>query len=84
MTWYTVAWLLWLGAFFAIELPAIFNKQSGDTLSEHVWFWFAVDVDAERERLCKRGNVWLWRLRRLALIILMAWLSLHFLTGGSF
>ena len=43
-------WIFWIGLFFAIEIPAILNDDSGDTLSEHVWatiklgsfFWFAV------------------------------------------
>lgn len=42
-------WLLWLLMFLAIELPAIFNDEPGDTLSEHVWaltsisfFWWLV------------------------------------------
>jgi len=30
-------WIIWLGLFLAIELPAIFNDESGDTLSEHIW-----------------------------------------------
>ena len=43
-------WIAWGVLFFAIEIPAILNRDSGDTLSEHVWglinlgsfFWFAV------------------------------------------
>jgi hypothetical protein len=34
---YTWLWVIWLGLFLAIELPAIFNDEQGDTLSEHVW-----------------------------------------------
>jgi hypothetical protein len=35
---YTIAWVLWLGAFLAIEVLALLNNDPGaDTLSEHVW-----------------------------------------------
>lgn len=37
---WTIAWLLWLGAFVAIEIPAAIWSKGG-TLSEHVWWrWF--------------------------------------------
>lgn len=36
-TWF---WLLWaalvVGGFFIIELPAVFNEEGGDTLTEHI------------------------------------------------
>ena len=72
MVW-TVLWLLWIAAFFAIEVPALRNKTPGDTLSEHVWKWFAVK-DANRKGLT--------RLRRWGLLAFLAWLSFHFLSGG--
>jgi hypothetical protein len=73
MSGWTVAWIVWIVLFFAIELPAVFNRCKGDTLSEHVWHWCAV-----REK--SRG----YRLRRTALLVLLAWLVAHFLTGGEF
>jgi len=37
---WTVAWLLWfvvvIGGFFAIEIPAVLNDHGGDTLTEHI------------------------------------------------
>lgn len=72
MIW-TALWLAWIAAFFAIEVPALFDKDSGATLSAHVWAWFAVK-DHER-------TAWV-RLRRWFLLAFVAWLSLHFLTGG--
>jgi hypothetical protein len=72
---YTIAWLAWLGAFVVIEGRALTNKASEDTLSEHVWRWFAVR-DKSRKGLI--------RARRFALLAFMAWLSAHFLTGGRF
>ena len=40
--WFTVAWIGWIVAFVVVEAVALFNKQKGDTLSEHVWKWFGV------------------------------------------
>jgi hypothetical protein len=73
---YTVAWLSWLGAFGVIEGMALFNKRDGDTLSEHVWRWFATGQGAPSE------PSWSVRLRRFTLLAFMSWLSVHFLTGG--
>jgi len=71
MTSYTWLWIGWLVLFFAIEGPALANKKPGDTLSEHVWQWFGV-----------KGQGRFVRVRRLFLLVLMCWLSVHFLTGG--
>lgn len=75
---YTIAWLAWLGAFAVIEGKALFNKQPGDTLSEHVWRWFATGAGTTSK---PSGGV---RARRFALLASMAWLTTHFLTGGRF
>lgn len=69
----TLLWILWIIAFFLLEVPAALNKTPGDTLSEHVWKWFAV-----RDRSGK------YRWRRILLLIILAWLVVHLLTGGSF
>lgn len=72
---YTVAWLAWIVAFFAIELPPVFQHRAVDTLSDHVWFWFGIPRHTPPpEQL---------RARRLALLFLMAWLTTHFLTGDD-
>jgi hypothetical protein len=71
MSGWTVAWMFWIGFFFVIEGPAIANKQPGDTLSEHVWKWFAIRDKSPQ-----------WRVRRLALLSGIAWLATHFLSGG--
>lgn len=75
---FTALWLSWIGAFLVVEGVALFNKEEGDTLSEHVWRWFAVG-DARHAR--PELNGWV-RARRFALLAFMAWLSAHFLTGG--
>ncbi|WJN63257.1 hypothetical protein [Streptomyces phage phiScoe54] len=76
MSGWTWAWLAWIGLFLAIEGKALFNKTEGDTLSEHVWKWFGTSKLAKPS-----GTV---RLRRFVLLAFMAWLSVHFLTGGIF
>ncbi len=78
MSGYTWAWLGWLGAFVAIEGKALFNKSPGDTLSEHVWRWFAT---AQGSTGTPSGWV---RIRRFSLLAFMGWLTVHFLTGGRF
>lgn len=70
MTLYSWLWIGWLALFGLIEGKALANKQRGDTLSEHVWRWFAVSGG-------KYG-----RLRRFGLVVLMVWLLVHFVTGG--
>lgn len=70
MSGWTIAWLLWIASFCAIEGPAIFNRQPGDTLSEHVRAWFAT-------RTKPKG----WRIRRLVLAFFLVWLGLHFFLG---
>lgn len=70
MGW-TVAWLLWIFMFFAIEMPAIWDKKPGNTLSEHVWKWFAIT-----------GKPKWWRIRRIGLASFLVWLVTHFITGG--
>ena len=33
-------WVVWIALFLSIELPALFNKKDGDTLSEVVRYIF--------------------------------------------
>lgn len=72
LTRWAPAWLLWLGLFLLVELPAAIWKTGG-TLSENVWFWFSV---RERRRF--------WLARRLFLALFLVELSAHFLTGGAY
>ncbi|MEU9126595.1 hypothetical protein AB0D08_00505 [Kitasatospora sp. NPDC048540] len=80
MTVWSWLWVAWLAAFAAIEGKALFNKTEGDTLSEHVWKWFGTARD---DRPQGQPNGWL-RLRRFTLLAFLAWLSVHFLTGGTY
>lgn len=68
MSGWTIAWLLWLAMFLAIELPAALNKEKGDTLSEHTWKWFAI-----------RGKPEQWQLRRVILGTFLFALGAHFM-----
>lgn len=77
---FTVLWIAWLGAFAIIEGVALTNKQDGDTLSEHVWKWTGIG-DISKPRPTMTAGI---RARRFALLAFMAWLTLHFLTGGFF
>ena len=74
---FTIGWLFWIIAFVVIEGMALVTRTPGGTLSEHVWGWFAV---------VQRGtppDAWT-RTRRIFLLGFMAWLTVHFLTGGQY
>lgn len=72
MSGWTVAWVLWIAAFAVIEGLALARKAKGDTLSEHVWKWFAV-----RD---KSNPVWHWA-GRILLLIGGVWLTGHLAFG---
>ncbi|ADE43486.1 gp19 [Streptomyces phage phiSASD1] len=74
MSSWTLSWVVWLAAFVVIEGLALLRKRPDDTLSEHVWRWFAVARATQPD-----GRT---RLRRFMLLAGMSWLSVHFLTGG--
>lgn len=72
---FTLLWLGWLIYFAIVEGVALFNgSRTGDTLSEHVWAWFGISSS-------KPATAWS-RARRFILLAFMAWLSLHFMSGG--
>mgnify|MGYP003296186850 CR=1 FL=1 len=77
MSIYTIGWLLWIAWFFLEEGIGLFRKESGSTLSEHVWAWFSISARSEVP------STWV-RIRRIALLSFLAWLTVHFLTGGTF
>ncbi|BCJ41656.1 hypothetical protein GCM10010168_53460 [Actinoplanes ianthinogenes] len=80
MSPFTIGWLLWLAYFLVLEGVALFNSRPGDTLSEHVWTWFGTQRRKPGEPERPRSG---WtQLRRVLLLAFMAWLSIHFLTGG--
>lgn len=70
MSGWTVAWLLWFAMFLVVEGFALFNKERGDTLSEHVWKWFQIR---------SKPNQWTWR--RAVLAIFLVWLLVHMVAG---
>lgn len=70
MSLYTAAWLSWIGAFIAIEGLALWDKDTDDTLTEHVLVWFSI----------KNKGRW-WQLRRFILLTFLCWLTVHFLSG---
>jgi hypothetical protein len=72
MSWYTVAWLAWLGFFGVVEGKALANRRDGDTFSEHVWRWFRVH-DARPTPLIV--------VLRAVLALFLLWLLLHLTFG---
>lgn len=80
MSVWTWGWLAWFGWFAVLEGVALLNSRSRDTLSEHVWLWFGTQRRKPGEPERPRSG---WtQLRRVILLAFMAWLSVHFLTGG--
>ncbi|WP_223772937.1 hypothetical protein [Streptomyces sp. 135] len=75
MNVWTLSWVAWLAAFGVIEGLALARKRPDDTLSEHVWCWFAI---ARRDPQPDGFT----RLRRFLLLAGIGWLGAHFLTGG--
>lgn len=65
-----IAWVAWLVAFLAVEVPAAIRKGKDDTLSENVWDWFGIKSPKPY-----RG------MRRSILAIFMLTLSGHFVFG---
>jgi hypothetical protein len=73
---FTVAWVAVLLWFVVWEGLALWRKRRGDTLSEHVWQWFCLSgPKAGKSRWCI--------VRRVFFIGFWAWLTLHFVFGGS-
>ena len=68
---YTIAWVIWILAFGIIEAIAVIDKKKGDTLSEHIWKWFAID---NKEPF--------YKFKRLTLVTFLVWFAIHILTRG--
>ncbi len=71
-------WIAWLAAFCVLEGVALARKEPDDTLSEHIWKWFAVGRPGNRPKF----TGWV-QFRRFILLAALAWLAAHFLTGGA-
>ncbi|QMP84495.1 hypothetical protein HUN43_00002 [Streptomyces phage Endor1] len=72
---FTAAWVAWIAAFAVIEGVALYRKQKGDTLSEHVWKWFHTERGQQKTKTTQA--------RRAVLVMFLAWLVVHFLSGGA-
>lgn len=75
---WTWLWFGWGVYFLVVEGLALFNRTGGDTLSEHVWAWLGY---RERRVGPPTGTE---RLRRYLTLGFLAWLVVHFMTGGIF
>jgi hypothetical protein len=73
MSGFTAAWIIWGIYFLAVEGIALFNKQKGDTLSEHVWKWTGLHRDGP----LPIG----YQIRRAGLALGMIVLTLHLVRG---
>ena len=62
---FTLLWVLWFAAFLAIEFYALGRKEKGDTLTEHIRRWMALD----------RPGIWQGRVVLMAFLL---WLVVHF------
>jgi hypothetical protein len=71
-----VGWSAWIAFFVIWEGKGLISKKKGDTLSELIWSIFATS------RLNVPVTGWV-RLRRFLLLAGMAWLTVHFATGGA-
>jgi len=67
---FTQLWIIWGVLFLAIEGAAVFNKSSGDTLSQHIWKWLGKNGYPKPS-----GYKW----RRAALGGFFVWLIAHLL-----
>ena len=68
MSLFTIGWILWLLWFVVEEGLAFKSDSTPNTLSGHVWFWFAVfDPKA-------------W-LRHIVLLAFLVWLTVHLSFG---
>jgi hypothetical protein len=82
VTGYTIGWLAWIAWFLVEEGLALFKGGTKATLSGHVWQWFG--INAGNGGAPATGETGWTQLRRFGLAAFLAWLSLHFLTGGAF
>lgn len=90
---FTLIWVGLLLAALVLEGVALFNRERGDTLSEHLWVWLGTKTDhwhMHRENeivIAERGTTpatpkWTVRVARTAFIFFCVWFVLHITTGG--
>jgi hypothetical protein len=65
-------WLLWIGAFFAIEIPNLRDKKEGGTLSELGWKLGNIRAVKANKR------TWVGR---VIFLLFGTWLTTHFAFG---
>ena len=70
---YTIAWILWIFGFLAIEYAAIKDKRQGDTLSENIWA-----VIGTKHKGPKTALMWV---ARIGLGAFFVWVIPHLFAG---
>ncbi len=79
MSVWTLGWYGFIAYFVLLEGAALYRSRPGDTLSEHVWMWAGTTRGLGPTG--RQPSGWT-RLRRFLLLAGVAWVSVHFLTGG--
>lgn len=80
-SWDDWAWLAGLAFLGALEVVTLVRSVRGDTLSEHVWMWLGVRLQRDPRWPDKTPNA-KTKLARIAVLGFLAWLIVHFATGG--
>jgi hypothetical protein len=58
---WSIAWILWIAAFFALELTAIRDTRKGDTFSEKTRIWYHTGSTAGRWAfIVSLGTLFAW------------------------
>jgi len=90
--WHVVWWGLWIAAFLAVELTAVFNARLGDTSSEAWWRYLRIKTgpvvtqDGKRIQYFKPWPLWIAVPLRLVVVAFGIWLIGHLgfgLWGGE-
>lgn len=75
MDWSTAAWVAWIAAFVILESAALARRAQGaqdETLSAHVWRWFAIRGPRDSARTWAGRGV---------LLVAGVWLTGHLAFG---
>jgi hypothetical protein len=80
--WQVLYWGLWITAFLAVELPAVFNGRLGDTFSETWWRWLHIrggmrPTPDGRAIYVKPLPLWLAIPIRIVIVGFGVWLIMH-------
>ncbi len=78
MNTYTIGWITWLLLFVAIEGLALYDRDPGDTFTEHFRRWLKLATPAIGSSARTRAS---WWVTRIVVILFGTWLTLHMAFG---